>query len=295
MGIDLPPLRFIELDGPVAYREWPGPPDATFVMVHGLGGMHLNWVQVAPGLSGLGRVLALDLPGFGASPLAGRRAHVMALRRTLSRFVEETASDPVILSGNSMGGAISVLQAAVDPGMTRALVLTSPALPRVGHAWQHPSLAAALALYGVPVIGDLAVETRVSRIEAERLVELGFRFTTARPRDIPEEIRRLHVDAVRQHQQDPGAVEAFGQAARSLLELGSRPDVSTRALDGVRCPVLLMHGRRDRLVPARYAEAVLRRYPSWRGRFFPDLGHVAQMEAPGRWLTEVADWFSQVA
>lgn len=294
METELPPLRSLDLDGPVSYREWEGPSETTFVMVHGLGGMHLNWAQVAPGLSGLGRVLALDLPGFGASPLAGRRARLMDLRRTLSEFIHQLTEGPVILSGNSMGGAISVLQAAMEPDLTRALVLTSPALPRVGHAWQHPSLAAALTLYEVPVIGDLAVETRVSRIDAERLVELGFRFTTARPKDIPDEIRRLHVDAVRQHQQDPEAVEAFGQAARSLLELGRRADVSKRALDGVRCAVLLMHGRRDRLVPARYAEEALRMYPSWRGRFFPDLGHVAQMEAPGRWLAEVADWFSSL-
>ncbi len=294
MSIELPPLRTLDLGGPVAYREWEGPSDTTFVMVHGLGGMHLNWVQVAPGLSGLGRVLALDLPGFGASPLAGRRARMMDLRRVLAGFIREVVEGPVILSGNSMGGAISVLQAATEPDLVRALVLTSPALPRVGHAWQHPSLAAALTLYEVPVIGDLAVETRVSRIDAERLVELGFRFTTARPEEIPEEIRRLHVEAVREHQRDPEAVEAFGQAARSLLQLGRRADVSKRALDGVRCPVLLMHGRRDRLVPARYAEEILRMHPQWRGRFFPDLGHVAQMEAPGRWLAEVADWFSSL-
>ena len=61
----------------------------------------------------------------------------------------------------------------------------------------------------------------------------------------------------------------------------------------MRCPVLLLHGRRDRLVPASYAEAVLERYPAWRGRIFPDLGHVVQLEAPGRWLSEVADWFAE--
>jgi pimeloyl-ACP methyl ester carboxylesterase len=58
------------------------------------------------------------------------------------------------------------------------------------------------------------------------------------------------------------------------------------------CPVLLLHGRRDRLVPVAFAEAELARHPGWRGRFFPDLGHIPQMEAPGRWLAEVADWFS---
>jgi hypothetical protein len=33
-------------------------------------------------------------------------------------------------------------------------------------------------------------------------------------------------------------------------------------------------------------------YPSWRGRILPRVGHVPQMEAPGRWLGEVADWYA---
>jgi pimeloyl-ACP methyl ester carboxylesterase len=61
-------------------------------------------------------------------------------------------------------------------------------------------------------------------------------------------------------------------------------------MDGVRCPVLVLHGRRDRLVPVAYAEAALREHPTWRGHVFSDLGHVPQMEAPARWLGEVTDW-----
>ena len=77
-----------------------------------------------------------------------------------------------------------------------------------------------------------------------------------------------------------------------MLRLGRRPETARRALDNITCPVLLLHGRRDRLVPVAFAEAELARHPAWRGRFFRDLGHIPQMEAPGRWLAEVADWFA---
>jgi pimeloyl-ACP methyl ester carboxylesterase len=292
MSIDLPPLRFVDVGGPIAYREWEGPHDVTFVLVHGLGGMLLNWVQVAPGLSGLGRVLALDLPGFGSSPLAGRSASVMDLRRELHGFVTATATGRVVVCGNSMGGALALLEAAIEPDVVDGLILTSPALPRVGHALRHPSLALGLALYDVPGLGAAVTTARVRRIDADRLFRTGLRFTMAKPERIPEDVIGLHVDAMREHQDDPGAAAAFGDAASSLLRLARRPDVADRALDAVRCPVLLLHGRRDRLVPARYAEAALERHPSWRGRIFPDVGHVAQMEVPGRWLTEVADWYA---
>ncbi|MBA3689866.1 MAG: hypothetical protein H0W82_00450, partial [Actinobacteria bacterium] len=57
MGLDLPELSSVDLDGPVRYRAWDGPADATFVLLHGLGGSSLNWVLAAPGLARLGRVL----------------------------------------------------------------------------------------------------------------------------------------------------------------------------------------------------------------------------------------------
>ena len=48
MSLDLPELHTADIDGPVAFREWEGPRDTTFVLVHGLGGSHVNWLQVAP-------------------------------------------------------------------------------------------------------------------------------------------------------------------------------------------------------------------------------------------------------
>jgi pimeloyl-ACP methyl ester carboxylesterase len=105
---------------------------------------------------------------------------------------------------------------------------------------------------------------------------------------------QLTVDQLRERARDPDGPAAFGDAWRSLRRLGWRRDVAERAMTGVRCPVLVLHGRRDVLVPAAYADAALREHPAWRGRIFPDLGHVPQMEAPGRWLTEVADWHAEV-
>jgi len=83
-------------------------------------------------------------------------------------------------------------------------------------------------------------------------------------------------------------------AVRNVSKTYGRLGRRTRALDGVRCPVLVLHGRRDRFVPVAFAQAALARNPAWRGRIFPDLGHAPQMEAPGRWLSEVADWYAEL-
>lgn len=294
MSLDLPELRTADVDGPVTYRAWDGPADTTFVLVHGLGGSHLNWVQVAAGLAGLGRVLALDLPGFGFASRDGRGSGLMDERRVLSRFIEEHASGRVVIVGNSMGAVIGMLHAAVEPASPEGLVLTDSPFPWVRGAFPHPAVIVGFAAYDAPGLGPLVLEARLRRLDAGRAVRLGFRFVAADPSSIPEEIVRLTVEQVRERGLDPDAPAAFQDAWRSLRRLGRRPDVAKRAMDGVRCPVLVLHGRRDRLVPAAYAEAALRAYPAWRGRIFPDLGHVPQMEAPGRWLVEVADWHSEM-
>jgi len=293
MALELPELSSVDLDGPVRYRSWDGPTEATFVLIHGLGGSHLNWVQVAPGLAGLGRVLALDLPGFGFSPRAGRGSRLMDERRVLSRFIQELGTGQLIICGNSMGGAVGILEAAVEPAMVSGLVLTSSVLPWVRGGFPHPAVMGAFALYDLAGVGERLIRTRMQRMSPEHMVKLGYRMVAADPLSIPDEIVRLNVDLARERQNDPEASEAFLEAARSMLRLGKRPDLVARAMGGIRCPVLLLHGRRDRFVPAAFAEAALRRSPTWRGRIFPDLGHAPQMEAPGRWLAEVADWYAE--
>ena len=291
-AVDLPELRSVDLGGPVAYRTWGGPVDTAFVLVHGLGASHLSWVQVAEGLSGLGRVIALDLPGFGASPLAGRGAGLMDQRGTLSAVIGWVDASRIVLCGNSMGGATSILQAAVEPSSVDGIVLTNSVFPWRFRAVPHPLVLAAFGVYATPRLGERVVSWRVREMDPDQLVRLSLRVLAADPRSIPEDVVRLLVDLTRERRDDPDVARAFVDAARSMLRLGRRPQVSRRALEHVSCPVLLLHGRRDRLVPSAFAEAELARHSAWRGRFFNDLGHIPQMEAPGRWLAEVADWFA---
>ncbi len=290
---DLPELRSVDLDGPVRYREWGGPENTTFVLVHGLGGSHLVWTRVAPGLAGLGRVVALDLPGFGESPRAGRPCGLMDERRALGRFIASCAAGPVVLCGSSMGGALGIIQAAVEPGAVSGLVLTSSVFPASPFARPHPLVVAAFAAYSTPRAGEWLVRNRLQRMTPERLVGTSFRMLAADPSKIPEDVVRRNVELVARRRSDPEVETAFLEAARGMMRLGRRPDIARGAMRAVACPVLVIHGRRDRLVPVAWAEAAISSHPEWRFRFLPGVGHVPQLEAPGRWLSAVADWYAE--
>ena len=107
-----------------------GSGDQTFVLVHGLGGSHLNWSPLVAPLAKRGRVLVPDLGGFGRTPPSPEGASVEANLALLARFVRAVAPDRrVVLVGNSMGGYLSLRMAADHGALVRALVLVDPAGP----------------------------------------------------------------------------------------------------------------------------------------------------------------------
>ena len=80
--------HFSDIAGPVHWVDFGGPAGVPpIVMVHGLGGSHLNWVRIARPLTERNRVIAVDLPGFGFSPAAGRRTSIEANTKVLDRFI----------------------------------------------------------------------------------------------------------------------------------------------------------------------------------------------------------------
>jgi pimeloyl-ACP methyl ester carboxylesterase len=294
MVLDLPPLETVDLGGPVAFRRWNGPTDTTFVLLHGLGGSHLSWVQAAPGLAGLGRVLALDMPGFGRSPRAGRPTRLMDQQRLLGRFLGDQTDGPAVLAGNSMGGIVAILESAMEPDRVAGVILTSSVYPMLRGPLPNPLVLGAFAAYDVPRLGELVVKTRSAALDPESFVRVGLRILTSDPSSIPDDVITLHAEMIADLRADPDAQAAFLDAARSITSYVKSRDAGRRAMSNVQAPVLVIHGRSDRFVPVGYAEAALAQYPAWRGRIFARVGHVPQMEAPARWLTEVADWYASV-
>jgi pimeloyl-ACP methyl ester carboxylesterase len=115
---------------------------------------------------------------------------------------------------------------------------------------------------------------------------------TVDPSAIPDDVIALHADLIRDLRADLQAPVAFLEAARSINTYVRSRSLGARTMSNVRCPVLVIHGRKDRFVPVGNALVALQRYPAWRGRLLAGVGHVPQMEAPARWLTEVADWYA---
>jgi len=218
----------------------------------------------------------------------------MDQQRVLTRFLDAEAQGPVVLAGNSMGGVVAALEAAMEPERVAGVILTSSVYPMLRGPLPNPLVLGAFAAYDVPRLGELLVKTRSAALDPESFVRVGLRILTSDPSSIPDEVVSLHAAMIADLRADPEAQGAFLDAARSITSYVKSRDAGRRAMSNVRAPVLVIHGRSDRFVPFGYAEAALAAYPAWRGRLFTRVGHVPQMEAPSRWLTEVADWYASV-
>jgi pimeloyl-ACP methyl ester carboxylesterase len=248
---------------------------------------------VAPLLARTGRVLALDLIGFGFTPRAGRSSGMPSNRQLLSRFIEQMSDRPVVLVGNSMGAALSLLQAAYEPKSADGLVLTSPALPWARGGMPSPLVLAAFAMYRMPRFGEWFVKARSERLGPEKLIEQGFKVVMADPSKVDPALVAAHVETARLRAQDRDSIPAFTEATRSMLRTGDRKEFVEELIDRVRIPVLVIHGQKDRLVNVALARRAAGGRPNWKLVEFENVGHAAQMEAPDRWAATVEDWLER--
>jgi pimeloyl-ACP methyl ester carboxylesterase len=292
-----PPLpegsRTADLDGPVHYVEHAtagdvdGPP---VVCVHGLGGSHANWHDLGPLLARRHRVFALDLAGHGRTPRGGRSAAVRANRELLDRFLREVVGEPAVLVGNSMGGTISLLQAAARPDSVTDLVLIGPAAPRVRTELPDLAVARQAALFAVPGVAEKVLARRRERLGAEGWVREQMTLTTADITRVSAEMRQVAVDLVASRAAGPDTEAAFLEAARSLVALLARGTRYREMVADVPGRALVLHGELDRLVPLSCSQALVEQRPDWRLEVLDGVGHVPQIELPERTADLVLDW-----
>jgi pimeloyl-ACP methyl ester carboxylesterase len=286
--------RTVDLGGPVHMVDYGGLPEGpTVVLVHGLGGSHLNWDLFAPLLTPHARVLSLDLPGFGRSEPGTRQATVDANVAVLDRFLREVTGAPVVLVGNSMGGMISILETAAAPELVRGLVLLDPAVPGPRRSLD-PLVALTFVTYALPGVGEQALRVRRRRTGARAQVLDMLRLCGVDPADVPAPLVDRSVALVEQRQDVAGMDRAFLTAARSLLRILADPRRYRRAMAGILVPVLLVHGERDRLVSVANARDLAGRHPDWRYVELPGVGHVPQLQVPERLATDVISWLDEL-
>lgn len=257
-----------------------GPP---IVFVHGLSGSWPNFLEQLPAFATGRRVITLDLPGFGHSPLPAREISIGGYARILDALLTELGVEgAAAVVGNSMGGFISAELSIAHPERVERLVLVSSAglstynEPRTTRA--VPALRRGERLLAAS--GAWAATRSDAITSHPRLREATLALVVRHPSRVPAP---LAAELVRGSGK-PG----FMPALSAILDYDLR-----ERLPEVACPTLVVWGENDRLITVRDAEVFLDLIPRSRAVVFEDTGHMSMLERPAAFNALLRDFLAE--
>jgi pimeloyl-ACP methyl ester carboxylesterase len=262
---EAPAVRRLALpDGrELSVRIWPGR-GRPLVLIHGLLDEAAGWDELAG--STPRPVIAVDLPGFGASDQPAR-PRLAAYATDVAEAIGALGVLRFTLVGHSLGGGVAAHVAELLPDRVASLVLLAPA------GFGPSPIAQAASAPGL----RLAIGPGLALVLSNPLLFAGTYATTishlrAPPADM---VARMSAQARR-----------VGRGAQAATVAVAAAGVSKRALfrrqvryDG---PVYALWGEHDRLVPAAHAAGVRRAFPQAEVSVWAGMGHHPQHERPER-------------
>ncbi len=232
-------------------RKKPGP---VFVFVHGLGSSNLAFIRALKPLARRHRVVALDLPGYGKSPLVEGHPGL-----TLPQLAEAVAAflasslfgGKVVLVGQSLGGWIGVKTARLRPDKVDQLVLVN---------------SAGILFDGIEELRKALSPTTRDEVKAF-WKRIWYR--------VPWYYKPFW-RASAEHLQAP--------AVRTLLDDLREEHFINQDLPKLEVPVTIVWGRGDQLLPAHNVDALVQGLASTRVFWVAKCGHIPPLEQPRTFL-----------
>lgn len=239
-------------------RHGAGPP---LLLLHGIGHRWQAWEPVLDELAAVHDVIAVDLPGFGQSPLpADRLAGGMAsMLKELGGFLDRLGVDRPHMAGNSLGGAIALELAAAGRAAS-ATALSPVGFFARGHRTRALAILSALRLNTFLPVNVLrpALRTRAVRT-------LGFGPLMTRPGRLT--VERMVADALAMRRG-----RGFGPMVRASRHYSFTGTPT--------CPVTIAWAAGDRILPPSEAAVAASRLPAARHVTLAGCGHVPMTDDP---------------
>ena len=240
----------------------------ALLLVHGLTASHAVWEHTIEAFADRWRVIALDLPGHGASAKPDAPYTIDFFAGMVRSLARALGVDEAVVVGSSLGGRVALELAAWYPSFTRALVLAAPAY---GYSSAMRPIGRALQAFTGP---------RVLRATLDEAFQQSF-----------HDRRRIGHVVRRRILEERLLADDFPEFARAVARsLGGVLAADPQPLERVTQPVLVVWGRQDRLVPLARSKALLRKIPHARLHALDRCGHLPMLEQPTAFNQIIAEF-----
>jgi pimeloyl-ACP methyl ester carboxylesterase len=214
------------------------------------------------------RCILMDLPNFSKTGPVVYREGVHGLQaRTAVALLDALGIDKAHWVGNSQGGQSAMVAAAHHPGRVTKFVMGGSHIGTGGDRYLLANRPSEGSRATQRTIADPSVENFRSylrvHLDDERLVT-------------DELVGYIH----RAHTWSPEFLAARAQSV-------SLPHDYTQDLPSIKAPVLLLHGRYDRMVPFEVSIAILNHIEDSRLVLLNSCGHWPPFEKPAEWTSQV--------
>jgi magnesium chelatase accessory protein len=255
-----------------------GRPDAPVaLLIHGTGASTHSFAGLAPLLAPHFRLIMPDLPGHGFTGKL-RAPDPDHVARAFAALCTELGVAPDLIIGHSVGAAIAFTLVARGLLQPKAVVSLGGALLNFHGPGAKVMPGLARALFVNPFM--------------PALMSWGTRFQS-----VPDLLARWTGSKLtREQEAHYERLLASASHTGGALALMAHWDLTTieQTISDVKCPVLLVHGERDRTVPPETARTVASRLERHHGQPqlapVPGLGHLAHEEAPDRHARVILDY-----
>ncbi len=264
----------------VSYLEAGSGP--LLLLIHGMAGTAENWRAVIEPLGLRHTVIAPDFPGHGLSDPGGGDYSLGSLASGLRDLLLTLGHERATLVGHSLGGGVAMQFTYQFPEMVERLALVSSG----GLGPDVSAVLRAAALPGADLfIGATAgVGQQVGSVLGRGLGMLG-----VRPSADVAEVARGYASLA-----DGERRKAFLATLRSVVGTeGQRIAALDRLYLAEALPLLIVWGDKDPIIPVAHGEDAHRDLPGSHLDVFEGVGHLPQVEAPGRFIAALERFLAE--
>jgi pimeloyl-ACP methyl ester carboxylesterase len=236
------------------------------LLIHGFPMNKEVWDQFAESLSQDFKVITVDLPGFGQSPILPGSFSIDQVADSILSWLQEKNIQKTFIAGHSLGGYVLLAMLKKDPDRFRAAILLhSTALPDGDEKKQSRNKT-------LEFIEKNGVEAFTSNF-------IGPLFADPKHPSV-EPVRTLSIKASK------NSVTGYLKAMRD------RPD-QTDVLKTFPGKILLIGGEKDQGIPASSLESFKNLNASLEVEILPEVGHMGMFEAPEKVLQKFLSFFKK--
>jgi pimeloyl-ACP methyl ester carboxylesterase len=245
----------------------------VLLLIHGMAGTAENWRSVIEPLAMRHTVIAPDFPGHGASAPGGGDYSLGSLAAVLRDLLLTVGHERATLVGHSLGGGVAMQFSYQFPEMVERLVLVSS-------GGLGPDVSPILRAAALPGADLFISATAAAGSRAGGLLGRGMSALGVRPTADVAEVARGYASLA-----DADRRKAFLATLRAVVGTeGQRIAALDRLYLAEGLPVLILWGDRDPIIPVAHAEAAHLALPHSRLEVLDGVGHVPQLEEPGRFI-----------